>query len=607
MTLRIFERRQQGFVSAIKLLGLLSLCLIYSTVLAAKADAPEANIGQSLSYKVSWRGIENKTLLALIQSASRLVAFRSEPPSFLPVLERRIEADLKRFRTILRSEGYYSSRITYQLDARKLPVSVVIEIEPGAAYSLKTFDVVYAAQKPKRAPDLEPPLGRPARTPAILRASDRVIQHLAETGYPFAEISDRQIIVDHDSQSVAVALTVDAGPLVRFGPMNFVGLRTIEEQYLDRLKTWKDGQVFNQHLMEDYRRVLSGLGLFDSVRVELDEVANGLQERSIIVTVAEAKRRSAGFGLQYSSSEGIGGNIFWENRNFLGRGEVLGFDIGATEIQQQFGVRYVKPHFRRINQKFQSNFVIRRQTTDAFDERAVATSISLDRPVGNRWSLSSGVLSELTEIRENGFKDTFVILGLPLSIRRDASNDPLDPTKGTRLFGRVIPYVSIHENSDMFVLGELSSAAYTSPLGKRLTLAIRARLASIIGAATDAIPASKRLYAGGGGSIRGYEFQKVGPLDATNDPTGGRSVFEVGAEIRWRITSKIGLAPFIDGGNVFDKNYPDLSKKLQWAAGIGALYKTPIGPIRFDLAFPLNRRVGVDNGFEFYVNLGQAF
>jgi translocation and assembly module TamA len=141
---------------------------------------------------------------------------------------------------------------------------------------------------------------------------------------------------------------------------------------------------------------------------------------------------------------------------------------------------------------------------------------------------------------------------------------------------------------------------------RRFVLAGRATLGSLVGEETDNVPADKRLYAGGGGSIRGYEYQSVGPLDADGDPLGGRSLIELNAEVRIRVTDQVGLVPFVDGGMVFDSVYPDFEEDLRWAAGLGVRYFTAFGPLRVDIAIPLNKRE-FDDSFQFYISLGQAF
>ena len=126
------------------------------------------------------------------------------------------------------------------------------------------------------------------------------------------------------------------------------------------------------------------------------------------------------------------------------------------------------------------------------------------------------------------------------------------------------------------------------------------------GESAATLPADKRFYAGGGGSVRGYGFQKVGPLDENRDPLGGRSLLELSGELRIRVTEKIGLVPFIDGGAVSGEPYRNFQSGMQWAGGLGLRYFTGFGPLRLDLATPINPRHG-DSVIEFYVSFGQAF
>jgi translocation and assembly module TamA len=154
----------------------------------------------------------------------------------------------------------------------------------------------------------------------------------------------------------------------------------------------------------------------------------------------------------------------------------------------------------------------------------------------------------------------------------------------------------------------MDASTYYAPLdSKRLIIAARGKIGGMVGDSRADIPAPKRFYSGGGGSVRGYQYQLVGPLDADNDPQGGRSVIEMGVEARIRVTEDFGLVPFLEGGNVFDSMAPDFSESFRWGAGIGARYYTAIGPIRFDIAVPLNKRKGVDDDFQFYISIGQAF
>jgi len=230
----------------------------------------------------------------------------------------------------------------------------------------------------------------------------------------------------------------------------------------------------------------------------------------------------------------------------------------------------------------------------------------------DNWRISAGLSFAYEIIDENADngqdEETFQLFGLPLTASRDDTDDPLDPTEGTRLQLTLTPSTGVGSES-LFFLTTIAggSAYYAIDEAKRFVLAGRTRVGSIVGEKTESLPASRRFYAGGGGSIRGYEYQLVGPLDDDVDPFGGTSLVEVGGELRVRVSEEIGVVPFVDGGTVYDDPWPNGEETFRWAAGLGLRYFTGFGPVRLDVAFPLNPRDGVDETFQFYVSFGQAF
>ena len=137
---------------------------------------------------------------------------------------------------------------------------------------------------------------------------------------------------------------------------------------------------------------------------------------------------------------------------------------------------------------------------------------------------------------------------------------------------------------------------------------VAGRLASgsITGASIRDLPAHRRFYVGGGGSLRGFDYQSVSPRDSAGRLIGGRSFIEGSLELRVKITDTIGIVPFVDAGTAYSASFPDFSETMRVSAGLGVRYYTSIGPIRADVAIPLNRREG-DSRFGIYVSLGQSF
>jgi len=158
-----------------------------------------------------------------------------------------------------------------------------------------------------------------------------------------------------------------------------------------------------------------------------------------------------------------------------------------------------------------------------------------------------------------------------------------------------------------YVRAQFDASAYR-PVSDNVVVAGRVRLGTISGAPLFDLAPSRRFYSGGGGSVRGYGYQQLGPKDQDGDPIGGRGLAEFGLEARVRLKQfggNFGVVPFFDGGSLTSKEFPDL-RNWRYAAGIGVRYYSTFGPIRVDLGVPLNRQKG-DGPFAVTVSLGQAF
>jgi translocation and assembly module TamA len=151
-----------------------------------------------------------------------------------------------------------------------------------------------------------------------------------------------------------------------------------------------------------------------------------------------------------------------------------------------------------------------------------------------------------------------------------------------------------------------ASTYYSIDPDSRFVVAGLVAAGAMGGADLADIPANWRFYAGGGGSVRGYAYNSLGPYGPFGAVVGGRSLFLLSVELRAKVTDTIGIVPFFDAGNAYDSDFPNLSAPLYKAVGIGLRYYTTIGPIRADLAFPLEKRPGTGS-VAFYVSIGQAF
>lgn len=595
-----------SFLGACEHLGLSD-----STAEESGQTLPEETSLPGLDYKVEIAGVPEDSIVSLLRQSSQLVALQDRPPPSLAGLRRRAESDRERLGAALRSEGFYGATVETRIDSKATPVQVTVDISTGDQYLLAEYDVAYReAPPPEYRPELEELgllIGMRARAPDIIAAEKALVDLLGRKGHPLARVLDRKTLVDHDAKIMTVKLDVDAGPAARFGPTTLNGLESVKADYPRGLIAWREGESFDTGKLEATRQALAKTDLFASVKVEADKQVGPDGTLPVTVAVKEAPHRSIGFGASYSTSEGLGGEVFWEHRNIFGRNEQLRLGLTAAEIEQSLEARFRKPAFLRRDQDLLIESTLTNRNTEAFDEQSFLGATALERELSEHWRASAGVTGEYSIIEDEDGESTFQLIGFPVLGKYDSSDNLLNPTEGARLTASITPYSGHGDSPLFFGVGALTGSTYYAiDTDRRFVLAGRAKIGAIFGEQTEDIPANKRFYSGGGGSIRGYEFQSVGPLDAENDPLGGRSVIEVSGELRVRVTEEIGVVPFVDGGSAFDPEYPDFEETMRWAGGLGLRYFSPVGPVRLDVAVPINKR-DIDDAFQFYISLGQAF
>ncbi|MGE5148086.1 MAG: autotransporter assembly complex protein TamA [Candidatus Eiseniibacteriota bacterium] len=569
---------------------------------------------EDVAYQVEITGVADDDLRQALRDASQLVALKDKPPATLLGLRRRADGDGALFARVLASRGYYSGSADISIETLIKPVKVVVAVTPGPLYKLAAYDIAYTPDhKPPASfkPDLEAlglKLGAAAESAKIVDAEPRLLAQLAKDGHPLAKIANRRVLADRDKATITVKLTVDAGPAAKFGATAFIGLVSVDEAYLRRRIPWREGERYNAEQLAALRRTLTDSRLFSSVKITPDTKLDAKGELPVTVAVTEAKPRSVGVGASYSTNEGPGGKLFWEHRNLFGEAESLRIELNSSFIDRSGTVDFRKPDFLATDVNLLGNGYLRDQTTEAFTSRNLGGGPAIEWSFAEHYSASAGINVEGSRVSDNVGTRTFFLVGLPFTLKRDTSDNLLNPTRGTRATFTSTPYLSALGSDLTFVSNRIGASAYQK-LDKdgRVVLAGRAALGSIVGQGLNAIPGDKRLYAGGGGSVRGYAYQLAGPIDSANDPTGGRSEYDFGVEARVRIGEDWGVVPFIEAGRAYTEVFPDFSRGPLWSAGLGVRYYTSIGPIRLDFAVPLSRRSAVDSAFQIYVSLGQAF
>ena len=569
--------------------------------------------GEPLPYVVVFEGLRENNTAAILDQISETKNLIDQPPTSLSRLRRRAEDDLARLLQALRARGHYQAKLDVEIDQETSPITITYDFEPGPVYR---FQKVTIELNPPTEDKIDLPKlrrlgveeGSRARSLKIIEAETALLNDVKEQGFANAELGEREVIVNHNTAKMDVTFRLNPGSKIYFGDTEVSGNEDVEARFVRRLLEWKPGKLVTPERLRTTQLNLIETGLFNSVRIEPGKEPDEDGRVPIRIDVKEAKHRTIEAGVRYRSDEGIGGSAGWEHRNLLGTGEKLGFELDGSQIGWHLTGEAREPDFLRRRQALVIGAEIAVENTDAFKSQSIGASVGIERAVGDGMNLAAGVAFRALEVEQDGDKESFGLMSLPASYTWDHSNNVLDPSKGGRLTIQNEPFIDVFGNDVAF---NKSSVAYSRYLRikrekPRLILAGRAKAGFLFGAVRDNVPADERFYAGGGGSVRGFGFQLAGELDDDDDPIGGRSLFEAAGELRAQFTESIGAALFVDSGAAYGSTVPDFEEDLRIGVGGGLRYFSPIGPLRLDVGFPIDRRDS-DDAFQIYVSIGQAF
>ncbi len=535
-----------------------------------------------------------------------------EPAASLRHLRRRITRDGEFFRESMRSLGYYGGRIFHEIDQSIEPLVLRYTLIPGEAYLLGAIGISPGEGLPDDLPaptaaDAGLSAGEAARAASLGAAEDRVIGWYRMRGFPFAEVADLEILVDHAREEVDVTMAVAPGPFAYFGEVSVEGLEDVRERVVLEELAWQEGAPFTSQGISETQSALYRRNLFSLVRVNPAETLAPDGSLPVSISVVERPHRTIAAGLEFESEYGPGVSFRWENRNFQHLGRTLRFNLNLSARDSKFETTYHVPHYLRREQDLTYTFIAGQEDTDAYERIGAEAEIFVNRQIEEGLKVGAGIGLRYSVIDSDEQDEDFLLASLPLRAELDRSNDRLNPTEGYRIQAEVTPYLNLTEIASPFLKSDVTVSGYW-PLNDSASwvFAARARVGSIFGASRGSIPKDLLFFAGGGGSVRGYGYQSAGPLNRDDEPLGGRSVLEGSLELRRRFNEDFGGVIFFDAGTVYDSEYPDFSETLRLGAGIGLRYFTPLGPLRLDVATPLNKRDS-DEIVQFYISIGQAF
>ncbi len=643
---------------------LLALALLLGSLMAHAAD-PQP-------YKVDMDSTGDSTLNSTLKATSELETLRKTAPVGPFGLIGRARGDLERLKTVLESFGFYQSYVEIRIDGLPLDdpelgeeltgrsadteSQVKITFSIGPLYHLRKVEIE-GEVPPEAAQTLQLESGVPAIAADVIAAGDRLLNALEDQGYAFAKVDTPIAYEDPPNRVLDIKFHVETGQRVKIGNIRIRGLKEMKEEFVRKRLLVHTGDQYGAANIEAARKDLLALGVFSSVGVRLGTRADDEGRVPITFNIRERPQHAVSISAAFSSDLGGSTGISWTKRNVSGKADSLtlaadAINLGGGTASNGVGFdvsgKYLIPDWKVRNQSLQTSVGAIRQFLDAYDQRAYTGGVSVSRKLSSIWTVSAGfnieqegilqhecganqncVLEQTCALRDptqtyppqtpcinQSFSYTLLSLPLTALLNTTGQESPLqDATHGLRVSVSVSPTFSIgHPNTKFFVTQATGSLYFDlNDIGLNKTpgrsiLALRALAGLAAGASEFSLPPDQRFYAGGSGTIRGYRYQSVGPTFPNGNPVGGTAINAGTIEYRQRIGTNIGTAFFVDGGNV-SKNLNPLGGELKFGAGLGVRYYTPIGPIRLDVAVPIQRRSGPnpDDAFEIYIGLGQAF
>ncbi len=507
----------------------------------------------------------------------------------------------------LHSLGYYDGTVTYAPGGEQWEGQFTLSA--GDRYTIARVKVRGGnpdAQEREALALLDELNGQVLDAQTVLDTVERVQRRLDRSSCRYNTTLEHTATIDRAKKTADLVFKLTQGPEAKLGTVTFSGQQTVNASYLRKNVPWDAGECYRARKVEDLRGALFQSGLFSGVDIVMPDKPARDGHVNIDVKVTERPHRSFNAGATYYSDEGPGISLGWKHRNLLGGAELLDAVLKVASVEQSLTGTLTSPFFLRDDQKLLLNAGIKAEDTDAYESKSITTGAAVSRAINQRLTVSTGVnftYSMITDTITRKEED-FGLVSFPQTITYDSRNNALDARRGWFIEADAEPFVNTLGTAAPFVKMSATARHYLS-LGDTTVVALRGKVGSIQGATLADVPADERFYTGGSGSVRGFAYQSIGP-QRNGDPTGGRGVVEGTFEVRQKFTEDIGAVAFVDAGSLTEESAPDFSN-VSVGAGVGLRYYTAVGPIRFDIATPLNNDDQTADKVQFYISLGQAF
>ena len=597
-------------------LGVNALCFAAGALAQDKSQDPARDPAQAeaktgLDYTVRIDAPRN--LRELLENNLDLMRWRGNARMDLEQLQRLVRVAPEQVKTLIATEGYYTPQVSAGLDTSgSKPVARVI-VEPGQPVNVTDVDIELrgfaAADKGSGSPTTAPldaaalrttwtlPVGERFRTADWEGAKRGLLRRVTQTRFPRAQLLDSSATVDPDKHTAVLKVVLDSGPEVRLGALKIEGLKRYPASIIENLNQIRPGDEYSEATLQALQGRLQDTGYFGSVEVSADmssvlseqigdlnqgqgpqqSAATGPTTLPVLVRVTENKRKNVTVGAGYSTNTGARAQAAYDDLSVFGKRNKnsLVFEQKQQTLRTDF-------YWPVTSNGYRNSVGAGYQRLDAEGQITRTTSIDATRAWGSPLLERSLTLQVLTEQVTIDDLPTMRAKAVPLTfaITKRHLDSLVQPTKGyivnAQLGAAVLPILT-----DRAFIRTYTRALAYKPLGDKGTLVLRGEFGAVISKDKVGVPTSFLFRAGGDQSVRGYGYQQLG-IPVGSAITGGRYLLTGSAEYDYWFKPPYGAAVFYDFGNAAD-NFSDLKPKVGY--GVGARWRSPVGPINVDLAY----------------------
>ncbi|UGQ46875.1 autotransporter assembly complex protein TamA [Massilia endophytica] len=569
---------------------------------AAMLLLPLAVLAQGLQYRLQVNAPGD--LDELLEKNLDLQRFRGNPRMNREQLQRMVRTAPEQAKTLLATAGYYSPVVSARLEEAGTP-TVVIDVDPGQPTLVGSVEIVLNgfASTPASPFDKDAlraswtlPEGAVFRQDEWEQAKRAILRSVVQTRYPRAQLTESLATVDPDTRRALLRVVLESGPEMRFGELRIEGLKRYPASVVSNLNQIKPGDYYSEAALQAYQSRLQDTGYFASVEVSADlnailsEQMDAAEEKRegapppaaiaplpLLVRVIENKRKNVSAGVGLSTNTGARTTLNYDDLN------VFGLRLkSALTLEQKKQTARGDFYFPTTADGYNDSFGAAVERRDIEGEVTRSASVNAKRAWGTPLLERSISIEYLNESKTVAGAASSHAQSLPLTyaVTWRKLDNLIFPTKGYVLNatagGALLPVLT----DELFVRATARGITYR-PLNVKSTVILRAEL-GVLGSRNKAgVPATYLFRAGGDNSVRGYAYQELGVRQG-EATVGGRYLATASAEYQYWFKPEWGAAVFYDAGNAAD-SLTNIHPKSGY--GVGARYKSPVGPINVDFAY----------------------